>query len=106
MTVIVDIDGTLCVTPGGRKPDYAKARPISRRIARLNEMFFNRGWRVVVATARGGTTGMDWRGVTERQLEEWGVKYHELIIPKNKHLLPEYDAWVDDKAQNASVLDE
>ena len=43
-------------------------------------------------TARGTGSGIDWRDITEKQLEEWGVKYHELKFGK-----PVYDLFIDDK---------
>ncbi len=104
MTVIVDVDGTICTQVPGPWPDYAAAEPMRARIDRINRDY--QGWRVVVATARGGMTGVDWRAVTEGQLDAWGLRYDELVIPKNKYLLPEYDLWIDDKAINARELDE
>jgi len=32
----------------------------------------------VLELARGTGSGIDWRAFTEKQLKEWGVKYHEL----------------------------
>ena len=49
-------------------------------------------------TARGSTTEIDWTELTAKQLHEWGVKYHELIMNKKPHA----DVYVDDKAINAS----
>ena len=46
-------------------------------------------------TARGYVTKIDWRELTLNQLEEWNVKYHELILGK-----PNADVYVDDKAIN------
>ena len=47
-------------------------------------------------TARGTTTGLDWRKVTEEQFLKWGVKYHELKFGK-----PNYDLFIDDKNINS-----
>ena len=44
-------------------------------------------------TARGSTTDIDWKELTEQQLHTWGVKYHKLLFGK-----PEADIFVDDKA--------
>jgi hypothetical protein len=38
---------------------------------------------------------MDWKAVTEKQLQEWGVKYHELKFGK-----PYYDLFIDDRNMN------
>ncbi len=55
--------------------------------------FYDAGHRVILFTARGTTTGINWREETEKQLSSWGVKYHELIFGK-----PEADVFVDDKS--------
>ena len=46
-------------------------------IALLN-MLYDRGDYIVIITARGTGSGIDWTEVTEKQLKDWGVKYHEL----------------------------
>ena len=51
---------------------------------------------IVYWTARGSVTGIDWRDITESQLKDWGVKYHELRFGK-----PSFDLLIDDKALNA-----
>ena len=43
-------------------------------------------------------TGIDWTEKTKSQLQEWSVKYHELIMNKKPH----GDLFIDDKAINAS----
>jgi hypothetical protein len=95
--LVVDIDGTVCTKVDG--DNYAAACPIPSRIRRVNEMKQD-GWYVVFWTARGGTTGKDWRGVTMCQLDAWGVLYDELHFAK-----PHYDLWIDDKAESANWLD-
>ena len=47
-------------------------------------------------TARGAQSGVDWRGDTEIQLAEWGVKHHELRLDK-----PFFDIFIDDKNINS-----
>ena len=49
-------------------------------------------------TARGTGSGIDWRQVTERQFNSWGVKYHELHIGK-----PKYDIFIEDKNINTQT---
>jgi hypothetical protein len=51
-------------------------------------------------TARGSTTGIDWTDVTARQLADWGVDYHELILGK-----PHFDLLIDDKAIGSEHYD-
>jgi len=91
MLIYIDIDETICNTPEDR--DYAKATPIKENIAKANKLY-DKGNTIVYWTARGGTTGIDWREVTEKQFNEWGVKYHELKFDKP------YDLIIDDKALN------
>ncbi len=92
MIYCFDIDGTICTITCG---SYDLAQPFSDRIETVN-FLYAQGHVVKLFTARGSTTGIDWRAVTERQLGEWGVSYHELIMGK-----PEADLFIDDKAINA-----
>ncbi|TAK36821.1 MAG: hypothetical protein EPO21_01380 [Chloroflexota bacterium] len=92
MIYCFDIDGTLCSITNS---DYPKAEPFPDVIAEINRLFAE-GHRIVLHTARGGATGIDWRELTERQLTEWGVQYHALHMGK-----PSADVYVDDKAINA-----
>lgn len=91
MRYCFDIDGTLCTNTEG---DYEKAEPLHDVIRRVNDLYDN-GHYILLLTARGSTTGIDWRPVTEKQMEAWGVKYHELFLTK-----PTADIYVDDKAIN------
>ena len=92
MIYCFDIDGTLCTKTDGA---YERAQPFPNRIEFVN-LLYVQGHVVKLFTARGSTTGIDWRTFTERQMQEWGVKYHELILGK-----PEADIFIDDKAFNA-----
>jgi uncharacterized HAD superfamily protein len=87
----VDIDGTLCSNTEG---DYASARPFAEAIGRVNTLY-DEGHTIVLFTARGSTTKIDWSELTKRQLAEWNLKYHELIFGK-----PYADYYIDDKAIN------
>jgi len=66
-----------------------------KNISKINELYKD-GHTIVYWTARGTTTGIDWREVTEKQFSEWGVRYHELKFGK-----PNYDLFIDDKNINA-----
>lgn len=89
LTYCFDIDGTLCSNTEGA---YELAEPDWSRIARVNELF-HEGNTIILFTARGSTTGIDWHDLTKSQLEEWNVSYHQLILGK-----PFADIYVDDKA--------
>lgn len=94
MKIFIDIDDTICELeePG----EYATARPIEAAIEKANKLYED-GHTIVYWTARGTVTGIDWRILTEKQFNDWGVKYHELRFGK-----PAYDIFIDDKNINAS----
>lgn len=89
MRYIIDIDGTICESDG----DYPTAKPYFDRIKKINELY-DEGHVIIYWTARGMKTKTDWTHLTEQQLKEWGCKYHALRMRK-----PQYDVWIDDKAQ-------
>ena len=93
---IVDIDGTICSNTHG---DYEKAVPYSDMINKINSLYES-GNTIRMMTARGATSGIDWTELTEKQLSEWGVKYHDLIMNQK----PYGDVYVDDKSINASAF--
>ena len=93
MIYCFDIDGTLCSNTNG---EYEIVEPYPDVIARVNALY-DAGHRIILYTARGSTTGIDWRELTENQLRSWGVKYHQLFLGK-----PTADVYVDDKAINVT----
>lgn len=92
LTYCFDIDGTLCTNTEG---DYEAAQPFPDVVAYVNSLY-DSGHTIILLTARGSTTGIDWRPTTERQMKEWGVRYHTLYLTK-----PSADIYIDDKAINA-----
>jgi CMP-N,N'-diacetyllegionaminic acid synthase len=96
LTFCFDIDGTLCSKTDG---DYEKAEPFLDRIFHLRQLF-DAGNTVILFTARGSTTGIDWEVTTREQLKKWGVPFHELKFGK-----PYADIFVDDKAFNDQAYD-
>lgn len=91
MRYVVDIDGVICETEW---QDYGAARPLWGNIAGLRRLK-EQGHEIVLFTARGGVTGVDWRALTEFQLERWNVPHDELLFGK-----PWADVYLDDKALN------
>lgn len=91
MKYCFDIDGTLCTTDSSH--DYVLAKPVPDMIDSVNALY-DQGHHITLFTARGASSGMDWHGLTVKQLSEWNVKYH-VLIDKNK---PSYDLFIDDKA--------
>ena len=92
MIIYIDIDETICHSPEDR--NYANAVPNLTNIEKAN-ILYDKGHTIVYWTARGATTGIDWRETTEDQLKRWGAKYHELKLNK-----PYYDLFIDDKVIN------
>jgi hypothetical protein len=92
-TYCFDLDGTLCTDTHG---DYALAEPLPEMVAEVNRLKAA-GHHILIFTARGSGTGIDWRQVTEDQLAQWGVLHDRLILGK-----PPADVYVDDKSVNVS----
>jgi hypothetical protein len=51
-------------------------------------------------TARGSVTGKDWSEFTRNQLDQWGVRYHDIVFGK-----PAADHYIDDRMINVDQLD-
>ena len=94
MIYCFDVDGTLCTNTEG---EYEKAEPYPEVIEQVNRLY-EEGHEILLLTARGSTTNIDWRATTERQLKAWGVKYHRLYLGK-----PTAHVYIDDKAINLSA---
>jgi ribonucleotide monophosphatase NagD (HAD superfamily) len=88
-TFCFDIDGVIMtLTPGN---DYTLAKPIVTTVELINRLH-DHGHRIILFTARGYVTGIDWQEITARQMRDAGVKYHELKFGK-----PAADYYIDDK---------
>lgn len=94
-TYVVDIDNTICT----QEKDYNKARPLLKRIIKLNELYL-KGHDIIYFTARGSETGIDWEEVTLQQFKKWHVLYTKLLFGK-----PAGDVYIDDKAISDKILD-
>ena len=91
-----DIDGVIAsITPNA---EYNKAMPIKENIKIINKLFDNEN-KIILFTARGSKTGIDWRQTTESEMKEWGVRYDELKFGK-----PSADYYVDDKMLSLNDL--
>lgn len=97
MIVYCDLDETLCSMPNSSRR-YSEAVPIRENILKINKLY-DAGHQIVIWTARGKVTGIEWRLVTEYQLKKWGVKYHTLSFDK-----PNFDLLFDDKARNINEV--
>jgi cytidyltransferase-like protein len=89
MRYCFDLDNTICDTPG---KNYNKSQIIEKAKNIINDLY-NNGHYIIVNTARGASSGIDWTEFTKEQLDNWGLKYHELITNKK----PNADVFIDDK---------
>lgn len=96
MRYAFDIDNTLLHTIGS---EYKNSTPIQHRIDRVNQLF-EQGHTIYLFTARGMSSGVDHRDLTEEQMCRFGVKHHRLIMGK-----PDVDLFVDDKAISVNEWD-
>ena len=96
MLIYVDIDGTICSKTDG---DYQNAAPVVKSIEKINRLS-DEGNTIIYWTARGMVTGIDWTDTTEKQLEQWGAKHHELRMNSKPH----YDLLVCDKTKRIEEI--
>ena len=95
-TFVFDIDGVIAtITPGN---NYELAGPLVDNIKRINRIY-EAGNHIVLFTARGSATGINWSATTQRQMNEWGVKHHKLMFGK-----PAADYYIDDKLISLETL--
>ena len=102
------MDDVLCyrTSEEGTVERYYSCKPIPEMIEIANQCY-DQGHQVVGYTARGMTifTGdvkkiySNMYELTKGQLDEWGVKYHQLIMGK-----AHYDILIDDKAINSEEI--
>jgi len=92
--IFVDIDGTICSIKEDH--NYLEAKPFPDRIKEINRLYDN-GHIITYWTGRGGSTGFDWKNNTIMQLEDWGAKYHNLIVGDKPH----FDLYICDKSVNS-----
>ena len=88
-TYCFDLDGTLCTNTEG---DYENSTPFVERINIVNKLYDD-GNTILIDTARGSTTKIDWYDVTKKQLSIWGVKYSNLRVGIKLNA----DIFIDDK---------
>lgn len=95
---IFDIDGVIAKLEPNN--DYSKSEPNHKIISIINKLYEMKNY-IVLFTARGYVTGIDWSEVTKHQLQTWGLKYHELYFGK-----PNGDYYIDDKMLDIKALEE
>jgi len=98
-TICFDLDGVICNNTWG---EYEKAIPNKEVIKKINDLF-ERDYKIIIFTSRYmGRYNSNVKKVyeigydfTKKQIEKWGLKYHQLILGK-----PSYDLIIDDKSIN------
>ena len=95
MLIYVDIDETICTTPG---TDYYRSEPRPEQIEKINALY-EEGHEIIYWTARGSVSGIDWTLLTKQQLSNWGAKHHEVHLGK-----PHYDLFICDKSKRIEEL--
>lgn len=93
---VFDIDGVIALYR--EKLDYEQSGPNEKMIQVIRKLY-EWGNQIVLFTARGYVTGIDWSEVTKKQMKEWNVPYHELHFGK-----PNADYYVDDKMISMEAL--
>lgn len=88
-TFVVDIDGVLATLVPDN--DYSRCQPMTENIRIINNLYAA-GHRIILFTARGSATGIDWEDVTRNQMNQWGVNHHILQFGK-----PAADFYIDDR---------
>ena len=93
---VFDIDGVIAQFD----PDlrYEEARP-NEPMIRVIRKLYEAGNTIVLHTARGYVTGIDWEEVTKKQLAAFDCPYHELHFGK-----PNADYYIDDKMLDMNEL--
>jgi hypothetical protein len=88
-TFCFDVDGVIATLVEGNH--YSLAQPRKEMINAINQLY-EIGHKIILFTARGSATGIDWTKITQEQMTTWGVKYHELRFGK-----PAADYYIDDR---------
>lgn len=93
---VFDIDGVIAKLEPQLKYEETSA---NERMVRIINKLYDMGNEIILFTARGYVTGIDWTDTTRKQMEEWGVKYHQLLFGK-----PNADYYIDDKMLDRNRL--
>lgn len=91
MIYCFDIDGTICSSV--KNSDYENAKPFKKIINHINDLYES-GNEIIIMSARGSVSKIDYYEFTKKQLGHWGLKYHKLLM----NIKPNADLFVDDKA--------
>lgn len=96
LKICCDIDGIIAGKTQGN--NYSLACPMEKNI-RILQRLYESGNEIVLYTARGYATGINWEDITKSQMEDWKVPYAKLVFGK-----PDADFYIDDKLADLSFL--
>ena len=91
MKYYIDLDNTLCKTIDS---NYKESIPIIERINKVKELK-EKGHQIIIWTARGNNSKIDYMNLTYNQLKLWEVPFDQIILGK-----PSFDILIDDKCFN------
>lgn len=109
-TICFDFDGTICDTDETIPvPDRYYTSEPKPRIIEMVKRFYNKGYTVIIDTARGSTASgwtkyyKRWKlkQLTQDQLKRWGVPYHKLRVGTKIAA----DLYIDDKSLPVSIFE-
>ena len=93
MIYCFDIDGTICSKV--EKSKYEMAKPFEDIVETINNLY-DEGHEIIFMSARGSVSKKDYSKLTRTQLDQWGVRYHKLLM----NTKPNADIFIDDKGMN------
>ncbi len=99
MKIYVDIDETICFYDGVERRGYRNAIPNYKNIDKINKLY-DEDNHITYWTARGSVSKIDYYDLTEKQLNEWGCKYHELSVGEK----PDYHLLICDRTKRIEEI--
>ena len=98
MVYVFDLDNTLCSTIKKQNGDwdYVNSKPYFERIKKVNHLY-DQGNYIIIETARGNSSKIDWFDHTFFQLKSWNLKFNQL----RTGIKFGADYYIDDKAINS-----
>lgn len=90
MIYCFDLDGTICSSV--EKSQYELAVADQFVVDEINRLY-EKGNKIIIMTARGCVSKIDHTELTKKQLADWGVQYHELLM----NIKPHAHLFIDDK---------
>ena len=97
--IFVDIDETICFYDNVDRLGYKNAVPNYENIDKINKLY-DEGNEITYWTARGSVSKIDYFDLTEKQLNEWGCKYHELSVGEK----PDYHLLICDRTKRIEEI--